>query len=325
MVIIQTMERLKDHISYSRARSAIILLIVVLSSFGCCKQPVEKISVPDLPPPVTKPIKNVNVALVLSSGGFRGSAHVGVIEVLEENNIPIDLIVGSSAGSFVGAFYADDPNAASLKSKLLQVNYNSVIDTSLLSAIKATFYPTGPVRGRALQKFMLTQMKARNFEDLKIPLIVATTSIVHNQTEVIQTGPIIPAVHASMALPPYFAPVNVYEDSLVDGGISAPVPVAIAKAYNPKLIIAVDICKKPSRVEPANAFQITTRAIDISCYELSRRQANLADIIIQPEIIGYGTFDHDSMIEFYHAGRRAALLHIEQIKQAVLKINPRSP
>lgn len=315
---------------YSIDRSTLIgrLLIVsltILMATGCGYKPHAQIKVPDMPPPVTKPIKDVRVALVLSSGGFRGSAHIGVIEVLEENNIPIDLIVGCSAGSFVGAFYADNPNAKELKNKLIHANYNTLIDTSIICTLKAPFCPTGPIRGRALQDFMLSKLRSRNFEELKIPLIVATTSIIDNKLEPLQTGPIIPAVHASMALPPYFAPVNVYENSLVDGGVLAPIPVALAKQYSPKLIIAVDICKRPSRVEPTNAFQITGRVIDMSFYELAQRQASNADIVIRPDIIGFGPFDDEEVEEFYEAGRRAALQQIEQIKQAVLKFNAKAP
>lgn len=303
------------------------LTVVMLSSFGCSNHKPQhaKITVPDLPPPITKQIQDVKVAVVLSSGGFRSSAHIGVLEVLEENNVPIDLIVGSSGGSFVGAFYAAEPNAAKLKTKLMQANFKQLVDTSILGVLQAAFYPTGPVRGHSLQKFMLENLAVSNFEDLKIPLLIATTSIRNNKLEIIQTGPIIPAVHASMALPPYFAPVNVYENSYVDGGVLAPVPVAAAKMYNPKLVIAVDICKRPSLVEPANGFQIASKAIDLSYYELAERQAQMADIVIRPEIRGYGPFDDEDVIEYYQAGRRAATKQIEHIKAALLKFQPQSP
>lgn len=310
---------------FIRIRS-IMISVMVASTVGCgSNQQIARIKVPELPPPVTKEIKDVRVALVLSSGGFKSSAHIGVIEVLEENNIPIDLIVGSSAGSFVGAFYAAEPNAAILKSKLMDANYAKLIDTSWVAAIKAPFYPTAPIRGFALQKFMLENLRVKDFSELKIPLLVAATSIINNKLEVLQTGPIIPAVHASMALPPYFAPVNVYEDSYVDGGVLAPVPVSVAKAYNPKLTIAVDICKRPTRVEPNNVFQVTSKSIDLSYYALAERQAKMADIVIRPDIRGYGPFDDEDVVEYYHAGRRAALLHIEEIKAAILQFQTQAP
>ena len=90
------------------------------------------------------------------------------------------------------------------------------------------------------------------------------------------------------------------------------------------MVIAVDITRKPSIVEPNNAFQITGRAIDISLFELSRRQASIADIVIRPDIQGCGPFDDDYTYEFYLAGRRAALSQINSIKAAVAKIYPKA-
>lgn len=301
-------------------RSIAIVLSMAILTTGCGSQKYARVAVPDLPPPVTREIKDVKVALVLSSGGFRGMAHIGVLEVLEEHNIKVDMIVGSSAGSFVGAFYADDPNVANLKQKLLHARYENLVDASWWSAMQAPFYPTGPIRGRKLITFMHENLRSKNFEDLKIPLIVVTTSLINNQLVILQSGPIIPAVHASTALPPYFAPVLVYENQFVDGAVIAPVPVKVAKQFKPKLIIAVDISKKPSLSELANAFQITGRALDISFYELANRQASEADIVIRPDIAGYGPFEDDYLEEFYEAGRRAALDKIEEIKAAVLKI-----
>ncbi len=302
-----------------------IICIIVGTSVGCGNSQLACIRVPDMPPPITKPIEKVNVALVLSSGGFRGAAHIGAIEVLEENNIPIDLIVGCSAGSVIGACYADEPNALALKNKFMSTRYGHFVETSWIGMLKAPFYPTGPVKGKALQNFMLSNMQSRDFDELKIPLVVVTTSLVNNQIEILQTGPIIPAVHASSALPPYFAPVNMYQNSYVDGGVIAPIPVSVAKRYNPKLIIVVDITNKPSITSPKNAFQITGRAIDISRFELSKGQASLADIVIRPDIIGYTTFDDDYVDDFYLAGRRAALTHLDEIKTAVLKISQQAP
>ncbi len=319
IVIILSMDKNKSAGCAISARSIAVMLLMTVSLFGCGTQRIAKIRVPDLPPPVTKPIKHVNVALVLSSGGFRGMAHVGVIEVLQEHDVPIDLIVGSSAGSVVGALYADNPSATTLKKKLIHAKYDNLIDTSIVCALKAPFCPTGPIRGYALQNFMYTHMHARDFEDLKIPLLVVTTSIQNNKMEILQTGPIIPAVHASAALPPYFAPVNMYENTFVDGGVISPVPVAVAKQYNPKLTIAVDISQQPSMAEVQNAFQIANRAMDIKFHALAVHQSNLADIVIRPDIIGYGPFEDEYNEAFYLAGRRAALAKIPDIKAALLK------
>jgi NTE family protein len=297
-----------------------IMVTAMLLSQGCAEQQYCCVKVPDVPPPVAKLSKKPRVALVLSSGGFRGVAHIGVLEVLEENNVPVDLIVGSSAGSFIGAFYADNPSAAALKTKLMHAKYENFIDTSILNTLRAPFAPTGIVRGRALQDFMFNHMRARDFSELKIPLVVVTTSLLNNHLEILQSGPIIPAVHASSALPPFFAPVKIYQNYYVDGAVVAPVPVRVAREYQPDLVIAVDISKKPSMSDLNNTYQITRRAMDISFNELALHQAREADIVIRPEIIGYGIFEDQYNNEFYEAGRKAALAQLDEIKQALLKI-----
>jgi NTE family protein len=314
------MDILKIRPNFIFGKLTLIAIITIVSCLGC-GQKYERITVPAIPPPPPKHTKPINVALVLSSGGFRGAAHVGVIEVLEENQIPIDLIVGSSSGSLVGAFYADEPNSANLKEIMQEAKYEKLVDASWYNALQSPFYPTGPIQGFALQNFMLQHMRSRDFTDLKIPLVVVATSIMSNQMEVLQSGPIIPAVHASSALPPYFAPVKIYQDNFIDGGVISKVPVNVAKQFKPKIIIAVDISKKPSLSVLNNAFEIASRAMDISFFELARHQANEADFVIRPEIIGYGSFEDNYNEEFYLAGRKAALEKIDAIKKAVLKIN----
>ena len=315
------MDENKFELKWNLGRLTLIVILTIVSGLGCVGQKVSQIKVPDLPPPPPKHEKPINVALVLSSGGFRGAAHIGAIEVLEENGIKVDLIVGCSAGSFIGAFYADEPKVSAIKGKLMDASYEQLVDTSWINTLQAPFCPTGPIRGLALQEFMLKNMHSRDFKDLKIPLVIVTTSLLNNQTEIIESGPIIPAVHASSALPPYFAPVRVYQNVYVDGAVASPVPVKIAKKYKPKLIIAVDITKKPSLSGLTNMFEITTRALDISFAELARYQAAEADFIIRPEIIGYGPFEDEYHREFYEAGRKAALGKIAEIKKAYLKIN----
>ena len=314
------MDKTKFYAHWHIIRLTIILIIAMRSSLGCVESQVNRFQVPDFPPPPPKHTKPIKVALVLSSGGFRGAAHLGAISVLEEHHIPIDLIVGSSAGSFIGAFYADEPNVPAIKTKLMQANFEHLVDTSWFSAVQAPFCPTGPIHGSALQTFMLKNLRARDFQELKIPLVVVTTSMLNNQLEILQSGPIIPAVHASSALPPYFAPVRLYQNQYVDGGVICKVPVSVAKQFKPKFIIAVNISMKPSLSEIKNAFAMTSRALDISFYELARYQAKEADVVIEPEIIGYGSFDDAYHEEFYQAGRKAALAQIDAIKTAVLKI-----
>lgn len=300
-----------------RTISKVIIFAVSLSLItGCASKSQSRylVQTPKVKPAPTKEIKDIGVALVLGSGGFRGSAHIGVLEVLEEHNIPIHLIVGSSAGSFVGAMYADDPDAKKLREKLFSLEKDDVIDTSISGIIKAPFVLSTPIKGIALQRYLLNNLTAKNFGDLKIPLVAVTTDLLKNKLDVIRSGPLVPAIHASSAMPPLFTPVDLYEGLHIDGGVLAPVPVGVAKSFKPKITIAVDITKVPETVSPRNAFDLANRAIDVSFSKFARSQSNLADIVIRPKMPYSKAFDNKFKFDFYIAGREAALEVIEKIK-----------
>ncbi|MBA8666548.1 patatin-like phospholipase family protein [Holosporaceae bacterium 'Namur'] len=290
-----------------------ILLLVLLPS--ACTQTKLFVQAPK-EPPYTPPLKNVNVALVLGGGGSKGIAHLGVLKVFEENNIPIDLIVGCSVGSAVGALYADNPNAEEIKNKLINIKREELLDPSIGDSLQMLVTLKGPIRGYYYQKFLAKNLNTKNIESLKIPFVAVTTDIGTNNLFAIRTGPIVPAVHASSAIPPLFTPVRIYGRTLVDGGVKAPVPVKVAKQYGSKIIIAVDISAPPPKDELGNMLDLTYRAFWIFYYELSRLQAKKADIEIHPNMDGYGTFDDGSKNEeLYQAGMDAANKSICDIKR----------
>lgn len=306
-----------NQVCFARAISKLVIFMVCLGLVtGCASnhKPKYLVQAPKVKPEPKKEIKDVDVALVLGSGGFRGSAHIGVLEVFEEHNIPIDLIVGSSAGSFVGAMYADKPNAKELREKLFNLEKNDVIDTHIAGFIKAPFVLATPVKGLALQQYLIDNLTAKSFADLKIPLVTVTTDLMKNKLDVIRSGPLVPAIHASSAMPPLFTPVNLYEGLHIDGGVLAPVPVRVAKTFKPKITVAVDITKIPDADSPKNAFELANRAIDVSFAKFARSQSNLADVVIRPKMPYSKAFDDKFKFDFYIAGREAALEVIEKIK-----------
>lgn len=293
----------------------ITLFFFIFNFLTGCQQKIHPIiMVPDVQPE-PKAIRNIDVALVLGAGGSRSLAHLGVIEVLEENHIPINLIVGSSAGSLIGVLYADTLNAQKLKEKVLFLKRDDLIDLSFRGFVGTPLTLTGPIPGLRLQKFLVDNLSAKKFEDLKIPVIAVATNMDTNCIELIQAGPIAPAINASSALPPFFAPVSLYGHTLVDGGVIAPVPVQIAKSFHPKIVIAVDIGTPPPFHTLGNAFELLNRALHISFYELSLMQSKLADVVIHPDMIGYGTFDDNFNFAMYEAGRVAAFKALPLIKK----------
>lgn len=277
------------------------------------------ILLPDEPPPAPA-LNHPKVALVLSGGGARALAHAGVIEVLEQNHIPISLIVGCSAGSVIGALYADDPNAKHLKKKVIALNKWDLLDLNWFAGVKMLWRLTGPVQGNAFKFFLQKNMQAKDFKELQIPLAVVTTDVNRGEAFVLRSGPLIPALHASSAIPMVFHPVHLYGRTLIDGGVASPVPVEIAKQFSPKLIIAIDIGTSPDYGPVTNTYELAMRSLHISYFKLAKWQTEQADILIHPAVDSYSMFEDQANEDLYEAGRKAAIEAMPAIQKALMKV-----
>jgi NTE family protein len=262
-------------------------------------------------------LKNVDIALVLGGGGSKGYAHLGVLEVLEENKIPINLIVGTSAGSIVGALYADDPHIKRVKKKCDRIDGDLMLTKHYSSALY------GLMRGEYLKSFLGRNLLHKRIEDFSMPFVAVSASLETNQPVLIGAGPVIPAVHASAAIPLLFVPVYAYNQHLIDGGVVEPVPVRAAKLFNPKMIIAVDISTTPQRTkdynklsifEGYNALGIAYHAAHISYYELAKIQREWADVVIIPDVKGFDYLDGTHKQEMYRRGKAAAREVLSKIR-----------
>ncbi|NGX31574.1 MAG: putative NTE family protein [Chlamydiae bacterium] len=265
--------------------------------------------------PLAPPIKKVKVALILGAGGSRGMAHLGVLEVLEEHGIKVDLIVGCSAGSIVGALYADNPDALAIRNILINVKSKELLDPSLFSALQSPWRPKGPVQGHLLKKFIYDKLSVDDFQDLQIPFIAVATDLLTGKLVLLRSGPIAPAILASCALPPFFTPVHLYGKLLVDGGVIDPIPVSVAREFEPEIVITVDISPELKYQMPTNLISITTRCSYISYIELSHLKAHQADVVISPKLSDSGTFDDSKNWVLYEAGKKAALEQLKEIKK----------
>ena len=120
-------------------------------------------------------IKDIQIALVLGGGGSKGFAHLGAIAALEENHIPIDLIVGVSAGSAVGAFYADNQSITKTKEIIFKAKRHELLDFSFSDAFRMFSTLSSPVTGQAYESFIFNNLTVKNFKELKTPLVVEAT------------------------------------------------------------------------------------------------------------------------------------------------------
>jgi NTE family protein len=177
-----------------------------------------------------------SVGLVLGSGSSRGWAHIGIIEALEEENIPIDYIAGCSIGSYVGALYASG-SLQSLKEFVLSMDGKKVF-----SYFDVIFPRSGLLDGtRKLKELFSMHTDVDNFSDLKIPVMMVATDLESGDKVVIKSGNVFEALRATMSMPGLFAPARVKGRWLVDGGLVDPVPVGVARAMEADVVIAVDL------------------------------------------------------------------------------------
>jgi NTE family protein len=175
------------------------------------------------------------VGLVLGSGSARGWAHIGVIEALEEEKIPIDCIAGASIGAFVGAIYATG-NLESLKEFALQLTWKMV-----LSYFDVVFPRSGFLDGKKVHDLFKMHTTARTFADFKIPVKMVATDLYTGNAVILDSGNIIDAVRASIAIPGVLTPVKRSDQLLVDGGLINPVPVDVAREMGAEVVIAVNL------------------------------------------------------------------------------------
>jgi NTE family protein len=176
------------------------------------------------------------VGLVLGSGSSRGWAHIGVIEALEEANIPIDCIAASSIGSYVGAIYASG-NLSSLKNFVIKMDGKKVF-----SYFDIVLPRSGLLNGtKRLKELFSIHTGATDFSDLNIPVAMLATDLETGGKVVLNSGSLLDALRATMSIPGIFVPARVNNRWLVDGGVVDPVPVTVARAMGVDIVIAVDL------------------------------------------------------------------------------------
>lgn len=216
------------------------------------------------------------VALVLGSGGARGYAHIGAIQVLEEHGIRPDFIVGTSAGSIVGALYASGKTPEQIREIALNMKVQDVREITLRK--------NGFLDGAKVEHFINDQIGNLPLEKMKIPLFVVATELKQGKKVVFNYGNTGQAVRASVSIPSMFVPTKIGKDEYVDGGLVSPVPVNVARELGADIIIAVDILAQPMYTETSNVWGLFNQNINIMQGRLAEEELKDADIVIQPDL-----------------------------------------
>jgi NTE family protein len=253
------------------------------------------------------------VALVLGGGSARGFAHIGVIRALEQEKIPIDLVVGTSVGSLIGAIYAHDRNSFELEWTAFALEKDEIFDYGLMNA----FTGMGAAKGEKLEAFIKGKVPTENIEDLKIPFAAVATDLNRGIRVVLDKGSVGRAVRASSAIPGVFQPVEHQGKLLVDGGLIDNVPVSVARDKGADIVIAVDIGKQVSNFNIVDIIDVMLQAITIMNAENAKFRKREADVLIEPKIGDVGMLDFTQKKRCMQAGIEATQKMIPEIKAAI--------
>jgi NTE family protein len=164
-------------------------------------------------------------------------------------------------------------------------------------------------------------MRARDFSSLKIPFVAVATDLEKGEVYPIKSGPIAVAVHASAALPPYFHSVSLDGRTLVDGGVTAPLPVSVALTYRPQVVIAVNVSGSLSPKMPKNSISEVARSYSITLNVLEEINGREANVVIIPDVGSNGTFNISNKQGLFDAGSKAATKTLPQIRKVLAEKN----
>jgi NTE family protein len=183
------------------------------------------------------------IALTLGSGGARGLAHIGVIKALEENQIPIDIVTGTSIGALIGGLYAAGVNIKSMEKMVCNVNKIMVA-----KILMPKFFAPGFIDNKRVIEFIKELVGNVRIENLKIPFSAVATDLITGEEVIINKGLLIDAIMSSVAIPTIFQPVFLNNRYLLDGGLSNPLPISAAAEMKAHKIIAVNVSPNPKRI-----------------------------------------------------------------------------
>ena len=249
------------------------------------------------------------VGLALGSGCSRGMAHIGVIEVLENHGIEIDMVAGASIGAVVGAMYCAGEDLKLFTRLAERMPVKSILDWA--------FSKNGLIQGNKLKQLLNLLLKTRNFSDLKIPLTVVSTDLIKCQRVILKEGNIAEALRASVSIPGVFAPHKYKNMLLVDGGVVERVPVKVLKEMGADIIIASDVGFNGGEFSVNSFFDVIIRSLGIMEKELNGSAILQADFVIKPEVedINPATFENSG--ECVERGRIAAEKAADEILRVI--------
>ncbi len=246
----------------------------------------------------TAPRSRRRIGLALGGGFARGLAHIGVLKVLTENQISFDALAGVSVGSIIAAAFAGGLPVEEMAARTRNVRWKSFA--------RWTVDRLGLATNERMESLLQQVVHAKRFEDLRIPLAVVATDLSTGDAVTFRRGELIPPLRASCSFPGLFIPIEYQGRLLVDGALTAPVPVAALQDFGVDTIVAVFLKTNGPRHTPTNIFQVIGQSFQIAQNLNMVPWRDACDQVIEPDTTDYTWDDFARAEELIATGERAA-------------------
>ncbi|WP_133250055.1 patatin-like phospholipase family protein [Marinifilum breve] len=309
-----------------------LLLILLLS--------LASISSAKLKSDTLKNKKRPKIGLVLSGGGAKGFAHVGVLKVIDELEIPIDYIAGTSMGSIIGGFYSIGYSADQIEEMILSQNWDKLLADEISRKYvpfhekqnyerhvlsfpikpKGIQLPSGIVSGQNVinlfERLSIDYHDVNNFKNLPIPFVCVATDIETGEAVILDKGYLPEAMRASMAIPTVFSPIEIDGRLLVDGGMVNNFPVKEVVDMGADIVIGVDVQSGPKSKEELNSFlDIINQTVSLMALNEFKKNIDFVDVYIKPDINNYSVGSFNEADSLIRKGEEIGRKYIPELKE----------
>jgi NTE family protein len=253
-----------------------------------------------------RPAEAPQLGLALGGGFARGIAHIGVLKVLEEAQIPVRFVAGTSVGALIGAIYCSGLSVAELEEIAFRVRSRHIAQWTLSRL--------GIASNQRMAVFLHRILKQQTFEDLKIPLAVVATDFATGEAVSFRSGPLIDAVRASCAYPGMFLPVEVNGRLMVDGMLAHPVPSVPLREMGARRVLSISLKGGLNASGPRHVFDVIGQSFSIALEHTSRVWRGASDLVVEPDVSGFAYDDFARAGEMIQAGEVAMRQALPQLK-----------
>ncbi|NMA02890.1 MAG: patatin family protein [Clostridia bacterium] len=251
------------------------------------------------------------IGLALGAGGAKGFAHIGVLKVLEEENIPVDYIAGSSMGAAIGAVYSAGTDLDLLEKLAREVKNHHILDIGLPKL--------GLIKGKKALALSRLLTHNKSFDELNIPLKVVATDLITGERVVFSEGKVADAVRASISVPGAIEPYSLDARTFVDGAVTDRVPAQVVQEMGADIVLAVDLqyfnCGIVATIH--NVYDVIMQSIEIMERAHRNYYCEYADIIIKPNVCEHSWTDFEEASTIIEAGKEACREILPQLRRLI--------